>query len=630
MRSFRYVLVPALVAACQSNPGGATATEATATTDTDTDPTATGTTETSTGTPTTGNPDTTSTGTLTEGSATMATGETTAVDPTTAGPTTHDPSETTTDTTPDTTTDTTTDSTTDTGETTAVDSSSTDTTTDTTGRPGECSSGDTQDCYTGPPGTMGIGLCAAGQQTCGPDETWGPCDGEVLPAAESCDMAGDENCDGVDPCDGEGVHAWSLVAGGNLEDEGVRIAYDGAGNLVLAARTNGTIDLGGGPLAPKGAWDVLLAKYSPTGEHVWSKRFGDSSDQGNDSVRLAVSSAGDIVLTGEFKGIVDFGGGPLTNQSFDDAFLVEFDDDGNHVWSKAFEAGGYAYPQAIALDPSGNVLLGGLFTGTLDLGGGAMNSAGLADAFVGKFTSAGAHVWSVRYGDPNGQYVTGIAADGGGNVYITGGFQGVINPGNGQLVSSGAEDVFLVRLDPAGNAVWGKRFGNNASQIARGLAIDGDGRVTIVGEMGGSADFGGGPITTAQTYGFIAQFESDGSHVWSRMLGYAGGAQPAAVATDGVDNVLVTGYFVNICDFGGGPLTAEGNGDAFVVKLAPSGDHVWSKRFGDFEDQSGYGVAGSTSGNVAMSGRFRGGINLGAGPKTTKGGYDLFVAAFGP
>lgn len=40
--------------------------------------------------------------------------------------------------------------------------------------------------------------------------------------------------------------------------------------------------------------------------------------------------------------------------------------------------------------------------------------------------------------------------------------------------------------------MWAKRFGNGASQIGRGLAIGGGGRVTLVGEMSGSADFGGG------------------------------------------------------------------------------------------------------------------------------------------
>ncbi|MFZ6183941.1 nucleotide-binding protein [Nannocystis pusilla] len=618
MGRFRYVLLPALVAACQNQPGTTSATSGTdSTTGTTSDSTtattsdSTNSSETTIDTPTTGGPGTMSIGSESEGSATMATSETT-VDPTTVGPTTND-----------TTTEVTT------GETTAVDPSNGPDGTD-TGVPGECGPGDTQDCYSGPPDTLGVGLCAAGQQTCGPDETWGPCDGEVLPAAESCEIEGDEDCDGVDPCDSDGAQAWSLVAGGEKNDEGVHVAYDGAGNLVLAAWSAGPIDLGGGPLAPKGGSDVLLAKFSPTGQHLWSKRFGDANLQ--DVWRVVVGPVGEIVLTGDFNGSIDFGGGPLTNnENTEDTYLVKFTGDGEHVWSKSFDsAPGSVHTGGVAVDASGNVLLGGRFVGPLDLGGGVMNAAGLSDAFVSKFTSSGAHVWSLRFGDGMQQYVTALAADATGNVYVAGGFQGVINPGNGQLASAGAEDVFLARFDSGGNAMWAKRFGNGASQIGRGLAIGGGGRVTLVGEMSGSADFGGGPLMTAQVFGFAAQFESDGSHRWSKMLGQAGGALPLNVATDGTGNVLVTGNFTNMCDFGGGPLVSDGGSDAFLLKLAPSGDHVWSKHFGDDADQGGLGVAGSAAGDVAFSGRFQGGINLGDGPKTSKGGWDLFVAAFEP
>ncbi|MDC0672728.1 hypothetical protein [Nannocystis radixulma] len=57
---------------------------------------------------------------------------------------------------------------------------------------------------------------------------------------------------------------------------------------------------------------------------------------------------------------------------------------------------------------------------------------------------------------------------------------------------------------------------------------------------------------------------------------------------------------------------------------------MWSQRFGDFQDQSGLGVAGSATGRVGVTGRFQGGINLGDGPKTSQGQSDLFVGVFGP
>jgi hypothetical protein len=57
----------------------------------------------------------------------------------------------------------------------------------------DCNDGDTQSCYAGPMGTQGIGLCAAGLQTC-VDGAWGSCEGDVVPAAEGCDGL-DNDCD---------------------------------------------------------------------------------------------------------------------------------------------------------------------------------------------------------------------------------------------------------------------------------------------------------------------------------------------------------------------------------------------------------------------------------------------------
>jgi hypothetical protein len=60
-----------------------------------------------------------------------------------------------------------------------------------------CKPGATQSCYDGPAGTLGVGICQAGTQTCQPDGTgFGPCQGEVLPQPESCLTLVDDNCNG--------------------------------------------------------------------------------------------------------------------------------------------------------------------------------------------------------------------------------------------------------------------------------------------------------------------------------------------------------------------------------------------------------------------------------------------------
>lgn len=493
---------------------------------------------------------------------------------------------------------------------------------------GECTPGAVEDCYSGPADTAGVGLCAAGQRSCDDGGVWGDCTGEVLPAAESCDSPGDEDCDGADPCNGDGGFVWSRTFGANLDESGMRVAFDGAGNLVLAARGKSAIDLGGGPLNAAGGTDLFLARFAPDGEHLWSKRFGDAADQFNDGFALAVDAAGEIALAGDFEGAIDFGGGPLVAQNVGDPFLVRFKPDGGHVWSKAFKTGSYAYPQAVAFDPAGNILLGGYFFVSLDLGGGVMNSAGMVDAFLSKFNADGVHQWSQRFGDANGQYVLGLVTDAASNVYAGGGFQGAVNFGNGPLVSAGGADVFLARFEPNGNAVWSKRFGDAQTQVLRDLAIDGKGRLSFGGEIQGSIDLGGGPIG-GNSRGFIAQFDGAGKHLWSHAAS-DGQANVKGVAVDGLGSVLLTGEFSGASDFGGGALVSEGSSDVFLVKLGPGGQHVWSKRFGDFAGQYGLDTAGSAAGFVAVTGNFAGGINFGGGPVNSKGLTDGLLAVFEP
>jgi len=498
-----------------------------------------------------------------------------------------------------------------------------------TGVVGECSPGEVVVCYSGPPGTAGVGLCAAGEQVCDGGGVLGPCEGEVLPAMESCDEVGDEDCDGFDPCGGDGAFVWSRTFGAAGEESGMRIAFDGAGNLVIAAQGTSSIDLGGGVLNSAGGHDLFLGRFSPDGEHLWSKRFGDGAQQFNDGFALAVDAAGEIAVAGDFEGTIDFGGGPLVAKNVGDPFLVRFTADGGHVWSKAFKTGSYAYPQGLAFDAAGALVLGGYFLVSLDLGGGVMNSAGLVDAFVGKFGPDGAHQWSQRFGDAQGQFVLGLVTDAANNIYVGGGYSGAINLGKGPLVSAGGTDVFLARLGPNGSAVWSKSFGDAKPQVLRDLAIDGKGRLSFGGDLQGQIDLGGGPIGDASSHSFIAQLDADGGHLWSHLVS-DGQTNLRGVAVDGLGSVLLTGDFGGSNDFGGGKLVSEGGTDLYVVKLGPGGQHVWSQRFGDFQGQIGMDVAGSKTGFVAVTGSFAGGVDFGGGPVNSKGAKDGFLVAFGP
>jgi hypothetical protein len=69
---------------------------------------------------------------------------------------------------------------------------------------------------------------------------------------------------------------------------------------------------------------------------------------------VAVDGAGNVLLTGDFDGTVDFGGGPLTSAGSDDIFVAKLDAQGNHLWSKRFGDSYYQQADAVTVDGARN------------------------------------------------------------------------------------------------------------------------------------------------------------------------------------------------------------------------------------------------------------------------------------
>ncbi len=427
-----------------------------------------------------------------------------------------------------------------------------------------------------------------------------------------------------------GDHLWSKRFGDTDYQEGLSVAVDGAGNVLLTGWFGGTADFGGGPLTSAGDMDIFVAKFDSSGNHLWSKRFGDASFQAGRSV--AVDGAGNVLLAGFFSGAADFGGGPLTSTSAGDPdiFVAKLDGSGNHLWSKRFGDMSTQAGESVAVDGAGNVLLTGGFDGTADFGGGPLTGNGSFDIFVAKFDSNGNHLWSKRFGDGDGQFGESVAVDGTGDVLLTGSFLGTADFGGGPLAGVGDPDIFVAKFDGSGNHLWSKRFGDVGGQIGESVAVDGTGNVLLTGGFVVTADFGGGPLTSAGDADiFVAKFDSSGNHLWSKRFGDASGQVGRSVAVDAAGNVLLTGEFYGAADFGGGPLTSAGNTDIFVAMLDGSGNHLWSQRFGGAGSQLGESVAVDGARNVLLTGGLYATADFGGGSLTSAGNADIFVAKLG-
>jgi hypothetical protein len=231
--------------------------------------------------------------------------------------------------------------------------------------------------------------------------------------------------------------------------------------------------------------------------------------------------------------------------------------------------------------------------------------------------------WSERFG--NSPFATtqlgGLAAAPSGGIFATGVFYGPgVDFGGGPMSFSGVYDTVLARYDGSGHHVWSKGFGAPGGGCeSSGIAADPAGNVVMGGLLWGTADFGGGPLVGGGYFGwhaFVADFDSAGNHRWSKVFGDA--VHPSAamgfttVATDAAGDVFVGGGFQGDVDFGGGLLHSAGGVDMFVAKFDASGNHLWSRSFGDARDQYTTSLATDAAGNVLLTAVFEGTVVLGA------------------
>jgi hypothetical protein len=215
-----------------------------------------------------------------------------------------------------------------------------------------------------------------------------------------------------------------------------------------------------------------------------------------------------VVVTGEFNGWVDFGGGGLESAGRDEMFLAKYSQSGEHRWSRRYGGTGYDGGHMVAVDDSGNVFVTGEMDETVNFGGSNLVSAGEQDIFVAKFSVGGDHRWSRRFGDEGFDRGHSVAVDDSGHVLVTGYFAGTVDFGGGALESAaGSNDIFLARCGADGSHLWSQRFGSDASDLGYSVAVDAWGNLVLAGYIGGTANFGGTDLAGAGgADAFIAKF----------------------------------------------------------------------------------------------------------------------------
>ena len=276
------------------------------------------------------------------------------------------------------------------------------------------------------------------------------------------------------------------------------------------------------------------------------------------------------------------------------------------------------------------------------------NQSGGADAFVTKLDPTGAMIYSTYLGGSLGEndwrsWHTGIAVDAAGNAYITGGTHSTdfltVNPIQGVHGPTGNADVFVAKLNMAGNAlVYSTYLGDSSVDFGRGIAVDSAGNAHVVGEAG--SDFPlVNPIYTFPGGGhaFVAKINAPGNAlVYSTYLG-DNETTAQSVAVDSAGNAYVTGFtnstnFPTLSAIQGAPGGGSYH-DAFVTKFNAAGSGlIYSTYLGGSTTDLGYDITVDSAGNAYVTGQTDSPNFPTANPLQEFGGgrSDAFVAKLNP
>ena len=374
-------------------------------------------------------------------------------------------------------------------------------------------------------------------------------------------------------------------------------------------------------------------------ELAWSTYLGGS---GYDvSWGVDVDASGNVVVAGQTysNGWVSGGFDTSFKGSYNDAFVAKLSHSGEHIWSTYLGGSGWDEAYSVAVDASGDVVA----TGTTDSSGwvsGGFDTSynGGTDAFLVRLSSSGAHLWSTYLGGSGTQWGMGVDLDASGYAVVVGYSTSGnwVSGGFDVTYNGGTYDAFVARLSPSGVHTWSTYLGGSDSDYALGVAADASGNVLVTGGTCSSGWVSGSFDTIfngGASDAFVVKLAPSGAHIWSAYLGGSSDDQGQGVAVDASGNVVVTGDTRSGgWVYGGFDTILSGNGDAFVAKLSPTGAHIWSTYLGGTINGSGRGVAVDAFGNVVVTGSASSNpLISSAFDKSFSGDfYDAFVAEISP
>jgi subtilisin family serine protease/subtilisin-like proprotein convertase family protein len=267
-------------------------------------------------------------------------------------------------------------------------------------------------------------------------------------------LAGASQGDGdawVAKYDSNGNQQWVRQIGTPQRDEARGVVVDAGGFVYITGQTKGVLGA-----TSEGDADAWIAKYDSQGSLIWKQQLGTQTEDASNGI--AVDSNGNVSIVGYTRNKLGdpFVGNPNELGDSDlrwaaihgdqsglggtyygnaDAWVAQYDSNGNLKWKRQLGTSQYDAASAVSTDRFGNVYLTGKTRGEL-----GQSHSGGDDIWVAKYNVNGAFQWVQQLGT-NGEDAPSGLAVGSNALYVTGSTSGGLSGAN-----RGGDDAWLVKL----------------------------------------------------------------------------------------------------------------------------------------------------------------------------------------